>query len=197
MQKLLGPARETGILASMPHKNPFRTLSSEHPFVDPRIAIRRDRFALDDGFEGVHIVVEIPEAVCIVPVTTDGRILLLRQWRYTTQDLMWEVPAGRMHSGETVLESATRELLEETGHRAGRWAPLGEFHPLAGISDHKGHLLAALDCIPVSGQQLEPTERIEVVPCRRPEVLDLFTSFAIRDGFAVAALSRFLLKFPA
>jgi ADP-ribose pyrophosphatase len=175
------------------HKNPFTTLSSATPFSDPRCVVRRDEFQLDDGYRGVHLVIEIPQAVCVVPVLANGKILLLRQWRYTIGRRMWEVPAGRMHPGESIDEAAARELREETGHVAGRLQYLGEFFPLAGISSHRGHLLAALDCQPEGPLQLEPTERIEVVASSRDEVEKLFCEFAIQDGFAMAALARYLL----
>lgn len=175
-------------------RNPFRTLASAHPFVDARCRVRRDEFELDDGFRGVHLVIEIPEAVCVVPVLEDGRVLLLRQWRYTVGRQLWEVPAGRMHSGESVEEAAARELREETGHEAARLVPLGDFFPLTGISNHHGHLFAALGCRPAGPLELEPTERIEVVPTAREEVARLFTTYQIQDGFAVAALGRYLLS---
>lgn len=177
--------------------NPFRTLSSSVPFRDARCTVRRDDFEMESGFRGVHLVIEIPEAVCVVPVLRDGRVLLLRQWRYTIQRQEWEVPAGRMHAGESIVEAAARELREETGHVAGRWVQLGDFYPLAGISNHRGHLLAALDCEPAGALDLEPTERIEVLPMSRAEVEALFCKFEIRDGFAVAALSRWMLTNPA
>lgn len=173
--------------------NPFRTIASSVPFSDPRCAVRRDDFQMDDGFRGVHLVIEIPEAICVVPVLRDGRILLLRQWRYTIQSLEWEVPAGRMHAGEGVEAAAARELREETGHVARAFVSLGDFFPLAGISNHRGHLLAALDCEPAGSLQLEPTERIEVIATAPAEVRRLFSSFEIRDGFAVAALSRYFM----
>src|SRR5262245_26296798 len=97
-------------------QNPFRTLHSSRPFVDARCEVRRDEFELDDGFRGIHLVIEIPNAVCVVPVLEDGRILLLRQWRYTVGRELWEVPAGRMQPGESVEAAAARELREETGH---------------------------------------------------------------------------------
>ncbi|MFN0206173.1 MAG: NUDIX hydrolase [Planctomycetota bacterium] len=175
------------------HENPFKTISTSKPFVDARCTVRRDEFILDDGFRGVHLVIEIPEAVCVVPVLPDGRILLLRQWRYTISQRLWEVPAGRMHAGESVEAAAARELREETGHTAGRFVHLGDFYPLTGISNHRGHLLAALDCKYDGTLQLEPTERIEVVPTDRSGVEELYQSFAIQDGFAMAALSRYLM----
>jgi ADP-ribose pyrophosphatase len=173
---------------------PFRTLHSSYPFVDARCAVRRDDFEMDDGFRGVHFVIEIPPAVCVVPVLPDGRILLLRQWRYTLGRELWEVPAGRIQTGESIEGAAARELREETGHAAGRFVSLGRLHPLTGISNHYGHLLAALDCQAKGPLELEPTERIQVVPTPRDEVRRLFANYEIEDGFAVAALGRYLVS---
>jgi len=175
-------------------ENPFRTLSTSTPFVDARCSVRRDDFEVSGGFRGVHLVIEIPEAVCVVPVLRDGRILMLRQWRYTVMEQLWEVPAGRLHPGEAVEVGAARELREETGHAPGRFERLGTFYPLTGISNHRGHLLAAHDCEPTGALDLEPTERIEVVPMERERLIDLYQRGEVRDGFTSAALARYLLR---
>ncbi len=174
-------------------ENPFRTLSSSRPYVDARIAVRRDEFEVEGGYRGVHLVLEIPEAVCVVPVLPDGRLLLIRQWRYTVEAPLWEVPAGRIHEGETAELAARRELREETGHEARVLQPLGRFFPMPGISSHVGNLFAAIDCEPRGALELEPTERIEVHTFARDAVADLFARFAIVEGFTVAALGRYLL----
>jgi ADP-ribose pyrophosphatase len=174
--------------------NPFRTISTSRPFVDARCEVRRDEFEVEGGFRGVHLVIEIPEAVCVVPVLADGRVLLLRQWRYTVGEQLWEVPAGRIHKGEAVEAAAARELREETGHVAERLVTLGDFFPLTGISNHRGHLFAALGCRSVGNLELEPTERLEVVTRTVEELRALFASFQIRDGFTAAAVGRYLLS---
>jgi len=174
--------------------NPFRTISSTRPFVDARCAVRRDEFELDDGHRGVHLVIEIPDAVVVVPVLEDGRVLLLRQWRYTLGVEVWEVAAGRIHEGESVEAAAARELREETGHVARRLARVGRLTPLAGISSHVAHLVVAYGCTSAGPLQLEPTERIEVATKSEDEVRAMLRDGAIEDGFAIAALSRYLLR---
>lgn len=180
-------------MADAPDANPFRTLSSARVLDDPRCVVRRDEFAIEGGHRGTHVVIEIPPAVAVVPELADGRLLLLRQWRYALGARGWEVPAGRIHDGEFVERAAARELREETGYAARSLRPMGRFFPIAGISSHCGHLVAALGCEREGPPQPEPTERIEVVALEAGAVREMLASGAIEDGFAIAALTRYLL----
>jgi 8-oxo-dGTP pyrophosphatase MutT (NUDIX family) len=98
-------------------------------------------------------VVEHPGAVCIVATDTDGRVLMVRQWRHPVGRALWELPAGtRDHPGETPEETAQRELDEETGYRARRWRAL-IVAPLApGYSSEQMHFFAASDLEPGEAQ---------------------------------------------
>lgn len=74
------------------------------------------------------MVLAAPDWVNVIPLLPDGRVLLVRQWRFGLRAPTLEIPGG-MVEGEPPREAAARELLEETGHRAGRWELLGELHP--------------------------------------------------------------------
>ncbi|MGH7151117.1 MAG: NUDIX domain-containing protein, partial [Planctomycetota bacterium] len=95
---------------------PYRTLGSERLYQSVYCALRRDRVALPGGGRGVHHVIEIPDAAIVVPVLNDGRIVLIKQYRYASGGYLYEVPAGRPdRPGEPWEECARRELREETG----------------------------------------------------------------------------------
>jgi ADP-ribose pyrophosphatase len=87
--------------------------------------VRRDLVALPDGSRAQREYIVHPGAVMIVPLLDDGRLVVERQWRYPMQRAMLEFPAGKLEAGEPVLECAVRELIEETGYRAGEWARAG------------------------------------------------------------------------
>jgi ADP-ribose pyrophosphatase len=99
------------------------------------LKVRRDLALLPDGSQGVREYVQHPGAACIVPLFDDGRVLIERQFRYPLRQTFIEFPAGKLDIGELALDTAQRELLEETGYVAREWAFLTRIHPTIGFSD--------------------------------------------------------------
>ena len=122
---------------------PFRRLASEELLRLRTFRLRRDRVALPDGSERDFAVVEHPGCAVVVPVDEAGRVLLIRQYRYATGEVTIEVPAGAIDPGESAADCAARELAEETGLRAGRLEPLGQFYTTDGMSNELAHLFLA------------------------------------------------------
>lgn len=162
--------------------------SSERLYDSPWVGLRRDRLLLPGGERLDYHVVEISDAVVVVPRLPDGRLLLVWQHRHPHGQSHWEVPAGRLHPGEAPAAAAQRELREETGHRAGRLVELPGFFPINGISAHWSHAFLALDC----EKQGEPTpDACEQLTCHvLPEaaVRDALARGTLRDGFTALAL---------
>ena len=98
------------------------------------LELRRDEVRLPDGGQAYREYVIHPGAVMVVPILPDGRLVLERQYRYPVQRTMIEFPAGKLDAGEGGLACAQRELLEETGYRAARWARAGVMHPVIGYA---------------------------------------------------------------
>ena len=132
-------------------------------------------------------LVRHPGAAAVVPFLDRDRILMIRQYRYAIGGEILEIPAGKLDSGETPEACAARELLEETGYRAGRLEKLGAIWTSPGFTDEVIHLFSAFD-LEAAKQQLEPDEIIELVPMPLTEALDTMRRSAIFDGKSATAL---------
>lgn len=162
--------------------------SSERIYDSPWVGLRRDRLRLPNGLLQEYHVVEIVDAVVVVPRMPDGRFVMVWQHRHPHGKSHWEFPAGRMAEGETPQAAAERELLEETGHRAGRLLPLPGFYPINGISDHWAHAFLAQDCERVAEPAPEETEQLLVSLLDEPRVRRMLAGGKLADGFTALAL---------
>ena len=125
------------------------------------INVRVDDVQYDNGHRGTIEVAEHRGGVAIIVQPDAARIVLVRQYRPSIGRDLWEVPAGKLESGETPLACATRELSEETGYRCRRMRPLWTFYTSPGFSNELLHLFVAEDL--TSGEQaLEDNEQIEL-----------------------------------
>lgn len=111
------------------------TVGSELVYQGLFLKVRRDEARLPDGSVHGREWVVHPGAAAVLAIGDDGRVLVERQWRYAMKQAYTEIPAGKIDPGETPLETAKRELLEETGHVAREWAPLVRIHPAIGFSN--------------------------------------------------------------
>lgn len=112
-----------------------RFVSGEEVYRGGFLRLRRDVVRLPDGSQTSREYVQHPGAVGIVAVTDDRKVVLERQFRYPLRREFIEIPAGKLEAGEAHLDTAKRELLEETGYAAAAWAKLGVIHNAIGYSD--------------------------------------------------------------
>ncbi len=132
-------------------------------------------------------VVRHPGAVLILPELSGNRIVLLRNHRVAVGDTLWELPAGTLEPPEPPIAAAARELEEETGYRAGRITPMGEFYTSPGFCDELMRVFLAQDLDWV-GERHEPHEEIEVRVVPFEEALAMIDDGRIRDAKTIAAL---------
>ena len=119
----------------MPHSHLTEaTIDSEEIFNGSFLYARRDTVRLPDGTQATREYIVHPGAVMIIAQLDDGQLVLERQYRYPVKSVMIEFPAGKLDVGEASLACAQRELLEETGYSASRWARAGVLHPVISYS---------------------------------------------------------------
>ncbi|MFP5405149.1 MAG: NUDIX domain-containing protein, partial [Gammaproteobacteria bacterium] len=118
----------------MPRNLTEHPLESRPAWSGRFLQVRCDRVRLPDGGESTREYVVHPGAAAMVPIFPDERILIERQYRYPVRATFTEIPAGKIDAGETALETARRELREETGYSAREWAYLTRLHPAIGFA---------------------------------------------------------------
>lgn len=114
-----------------------KKISSRQIFDGVVVKLFVDEVELPDGKKSVREVVRHPGAVCVVPVTDEGEVIMVRQFRYAFGEVLLEVPAGKLEFGENPLDAALRELEEETGTVAERVEHIGELYTTVAIIDEK------------------------------------------------------------
>ena len=141
-------------------QNPWRTLSSRTIYRNPWLVLREDRVIRPDGAEGIYSVVEMRPSCGIVAINEDNQIALVGQWRYVHDRYSLEIPTGGSELGETPLDAAKRELLEETGLTAEDWTGLGTIDNSNGCTTDVAHVFLARSLttgssIPQGDEQVE------------------------------------------
>ena len=126
---------------------------------------------LPDGVEIEYGILEATGFAAVVPVTEEGNVVLVRQWRQPVGGFVLELPGGGVERGEDPKEAARRELLEETGYRAGDLTRLASVHTSPGRSTEMCHLFRCRAVRDVEGPRPEPTEFVSVVEMPFAEAL--------------------------
>jgi ADP-ribose pyrophosphatase len=156
--------------------------------------LRVDRVAIPGGGEAIREVVEFRGGGVIAALDDDGRVLLIRQYRYAVDRVLWELPAGILEPGEPPQVCAARELEEETGYRADHIEPLCRFYTTAGGTNEMLHLFLATGLTP-GHQRLEADERIEVYPTPLEQAVEMIATGEIMDGKTIIGLLRLQAKY--
>lgn len=152
------------------------------------LKVRRDRVRLPDGGEATREYIRHPGAVAIVPLFDDGRVLLERQFRYPHRRTFIEVPAGKLDPGEPPLDTAKRELLEETGYAAQEWTRLGTMHTAIAYTDEAIALFLCKKMNKVDEPKLDPGEFVETLIVPFDEAIAMVRDGRITDAKSVCSL---------
>jgi ADP-ribose pyrophosphatase len=167
-------------------------LKSTEIYTGRLIQLKVDRIIEPGGVRAEREVVHHAGSVVILAHSGDGRIVLVRQYRYAARQSLWELIAGGLEPGERPLAAARRELLEETGYRAGKFRLLFDFFPSPGILTEKMFLVEATE-LTRSKAQPDPDERIRVGHFTPVQVMKMIKSRRIRDAKTLVGLLWLLL----
>ena len=148
----------------------MKLISSEKLLETSIFTVTQDHAVDPDGFEIKRAIVQHGGSAVMMPVNEKGRVLLVRQYRLPAKAFLWELPAGRVDKGETVLQAAKRELVEETGFKAKKWTKLASFYVSPGFLAEKMTIFLAEDLKDGEQKPMED-ERIQM-QWYRPKELD-------------------------
>lgn len=124
-----------------------KTISTERIYDGKMINLRVDTVELPNKKESKRETVEHPGAVAVIAINDENEILMIKQFRYAIQEIIWEIPAGKLEKGENPDDSAERELVEETGYKAKDIKQIARFYTTPGFTDEVMYLYIAKDLI--------------------------------------------------
>ena len=167
-----------------------RCSSSEEIFNGVILHVRRDTVTLPNGHTAGREVIRHIGAVCVVPVNDRGEVILERQFRYPLNQVITEIPAGKLDSfDEDRLEAARRELREETGFTAAHWTDMGLYYPAAAYSDEKITMYLATG-LTAGEQSPDDDEFLNVFTLPLEDAVSQILSGEITDGKTQVAILK-------
>lgn len=173
-----------------PTHNPWQTLSSEDKYQNPWIRVREDQVINPKGGAGIYGVVSMKnKAIGIIPIDTEGNTWLVGQYRYTLNEYSWEIPMGGGPVELDVLESAQRELREETGLLAARWTRISRLHTSNSVTDEEGFIFLAED-LSQGDSEPEETEDLRLWKLPFAEAVAMAMRDEITDAISVMGLLK-------
>jgi ADP-ribose diphosphatase len=148
-----------------------------------------------DGSEHEFFRIQSVDWAQLVPVTREGEIVMIRQFRHGSEDITLECPGGLVDEGEDPAATAARECLEETGYRAPSVEPLSVLNPNPALFANRLHAFYALDVEQIAAPQRYATEHTEVVLLPVPKLPTLLRSGAINHALIAGTLWHFLAEY--
>ena len=170
-----------------------RVVRSKTVFQGQIIRVDVDRVREPGGVEATREIIRHSGSVVLLPVFPSGKVMLVRQFRYAARKALWELPAGRMEPGETILQAARREMEEETGFRPARWKRVLSCYSSPGFLDEKMHLVRATGLRSV-GASPDEDERITSRLFSARDLRKLLSTGKILDGKTLVGLLCHLKK---
>ena len=171
-----------------------KKISGELIFDGKIIRVEKDEVLCPNGSKSFREVVRHNGGAAILCVTDNDEVLLIKQFRYAYNDVIYEIPAGKLEKGEDPYDAAMRELEEETGYKAKKLEHLCDIYPTCGYSSEIIYLYLAKDCVKTE-TKFDEDELIisEYVPLAK--VKEMILNNTLKDGKAICAISAYLLKY--
>ena len=157
-----------------------KTISTKTVHEGNYLTLNRDEVLLPNGNKSTREWIKHPGAVCCIPILPDGKIGLIKQYRYAVKEQMIEIPAGKLDQNETPERCAIRELEEEIGYKADKITFLTNIHPAIGFTDEKMWLYLAENLVK-SEQNLDSDEFLVLFPTKLEEAVEMVWRGEITD----------------
>ena len=164
-----------------------KTLSSERIYEGAILNLRRDTVTVKEGRTSYREIVEHNGGVIILGVTKDGRIPMIKQYRKAAEQVMFELPAGKLEKGEDPAEAALREFKEETGYTAERIRRIASFFPTVGYSEEVLHIFFA-EGLSEGETDFDDNESIDIELHDPEELFRQIDAGEMNDGKTMLAL---------
>lgn len=140
-------------------------------------------------------ILESPTWVNVIPLTEQGDVVMIRQWRHGIRQVTLEIPGGVVEPDDTPRDAARRELAEETGYAAHEMIPLGFVHPNPAIQDNRCYTFLARNAALQGGQALDDKEDIQIVKYPLSEIPRLIGEGTISHSLIIAAFWRYFMEY--
>lgn len=172
------------------HTNPWKTLSTRFIYENPWIHVREDQVINPKGGNGIYGVVHFKnKAIGIIPVDQQGYTWLVGQYRYSLEEYCWEIPMGGGPIGIDILESARRELKEETGFTADKWTMIARIHTSNSVTDEEGFVFLAQG-LTAGETAFEETEELAIQKVHLREAVEMVMDNRITDAISVGGILK-------
>ena len=166
-----------------------KTLQSEMKFDGKILKLRFDKVELPDGNLASREYVCHNGGAGILPVSKDWKVALVKQFRYPYKEVIYEIPAGKIDSGETPFETVKRELKEEVGGYSENIIELGTIYPSPGYTNEKIYIYLALDVV-FEKQELDDGEFLEVEFFDFDRVIQMIDNNIIKDSKTIISMLK-------
>ena len=166
-----------------------KKISSKQIFDGKIVKLFVDEVELPNGQIATREIVRHPGAVCVVPLTNEGEVVMVKQFRYPFERVLLEIPAGKLETGEDPLEAVKRELEEESGAVAGKIDHLGEMYTTVAIFDEVIQIYLARD-LKFTNAHPDEDEFLEITKIPLSTLIDMVMKGEIRDAKTQIALLK-------
>jgi len=173
----------------------WETTGTDIEYRCPGFVVRRDDIRFPDGEEDAYHYVEEPPAVVVLPLTPDGEVVIIDEWRQAVGRINRSIPAGTVEpeDRDDLERAAARELAEETGYEASSFEHLQTIEPANGMTSAVHHHFVATGCEPTADRDLDHNESIAVDTVPYDDLLASVLDEGLRDGRVTAAVTWYEL----
>ena len=166
-----------------------KKINSRQVFDGVVVKLFVDDIELPNGKKSVREIIRHPGAVCVIPVTDEGEVIMVRQFRYAFNKVLLEVPAGKLEPNEDPLDAALRELEEESGVVAGCVEHIGEIYTTVALIDEKIHVYLATG-LTFKNAHPDEDEFLEVEKIPLKTLVDMVMNGEIKDSKTQIAILK-------